>query len=205
MIMTDDKIKPELGETTGNQVMQIVGSIPGAVPYIGPIIQAIISEVIPNIRIERIETYLRYLQDRIDELQLNSALDTLEGLDTFEEGMWQSARAFSEKRQKNIAELVSHGLKGEGEKQQQIRHFLRILNQLGDEDIALLMSHQNRETHQFEEGLNLSREHLLASFGLLAVGISDLGTIGSPARQEGAREAFLITEIGREFLGYIWE
>ncbi len=122
---------------------RLAASLPGVIPVVGPIIQAVISEVIPNVRADRVETYIHYLQDQIDELKLERVLKKPEGQDFFEEGLWQSARAFTDERRQYIGELVVSGLKHENTEQNRIRHYLRILNQIGDEEIIILSSYQS--------------------------------------------------------------
>ncbi|CCQ72766.1 hypothetical protein [Magnetospira sp. QH-2] len=138
--MTADD-RPPLGDTASNRAMRVVASLPSAVPFAGGVIQTAVTELIPNVRLERIEAYLLYLQGCIDELQLKAALETPEGLDTFEEGIWQAARAFNDERKQQIAELVAVGLKSDGTKQAAARHFLRILTQIDDRQIVLLSNY----------------------------------------------------------------
>lgn len=137
--MKPEKDSLPLGETKGDVAARTLGTLAGTIPGIGQMIQIALTETIPNARLERIETYLRHLSKRTDKIELENALKTPEGLDLFEEGIWQAARALSEERKQRIAELVANGLKGEAPDQVQSRHFLRLLNQLDDEEIALLV------------------------------------------------------------------
>lgn len=136
---------PNLDENFGDLVARTTGFVAASViPGVGSAIQYAITELIPNSRIERIVAYLRYLEQRIDQVVLQNALRTAEGLDLFEEGLWQAARALSDERKERIAGLVASGLKAENLEKQQCRHFLRILNQLDDAEIILLVSHLPR-------------------------------------------------------------
>ncbi|TAN65745.1 MAG: hypothetical protein EPN20_07470 [Magnetospirillum sp.] len=83
------------------------------IPVLGPMLQVAINETIPNIRLERIEAYLLRLSDQIEGIRLSAALQSPEGLDLFEERMWQAARARGNERLGNIAALVAIGLKPE--------------------------------------------------------------------------------------------
>ncbi|HAI29617.1 MULTISPECIES: hypothetical protein [unclassified Thalassospira] len=136
--MSKEDQHPTLGDTQRSKVLRVGASVLGTVPVIGPPIQTVLTELIPNVRADRIEAYIRYLQDQIDELKLKLALEKPEGLDLFEEGIWQSARAISDDRKKYIAELVAKGLQETGLEQQETRHFMRILEQLDDRQIILL-------------------------------------------------------------------
>ncbi len=132
---------PPLGDPGSGKALRIATSLTGAIPFAGPVIQSVITEIIPNVRLERIEAYIKYLQDNLDEIHLKTALKSESKLDLFEEGMWQSARAFTKERQEYIAKLVSHGLGEESTKQDINRHFLRILNQIDDRQIILLVKY----------------------------------------------------------------
>ncbi|OKH87865.1 hypothetical protein [Thalassospira sp. TSL5-1] len=136
--MPEENQHPPLGDTSTAKALRIGASAAGAMPFAGSIIQTVLTETIRNVRAERAEDYIRYLQDQIDELKLKIALDKPEGLDLFEEGLWQSARALSDNRKKYIAELVTKGLQETGLEQQETRHFMRILEQLDDRQIILL-------------------------------------------------------------------
>lgn len=136
--MPKENQHPPLGDTSTAKALRIGASVAGAVPFAGAFIQTVLTETIRNVRADRVEDYIRYLQDQIDELKLKIAIDKPEGLDLFEEGLWQSARAFSDDRKKYIAELVVKGLQETGLEQQETRHFMRILEQLDDRQIILL-------------------------------------------------------------------
>ena len=135
---------PPLGETGSDVAARTISALAGAIPCVGPILQITINETIKNVRLDRIETFLLYLQDRIDENNLKHSLNTPDGLDIFEEGISQSARALSEERKQYIADLVSNGMKASGVEKQQIRHFLRILTQIDDAQIIILCSYQSK-------------------------------------------------------------
>lgn len=161
---------PELGENynenRNNQNKRFAASLISAVPIAGPLMQTVITEIIPNVRMSRVEDFVRYLHEKIKTLELEAALKSPEGLDLFEEGMWQSARALSEARRKNISKLVAAGLVAKNTEREKARHFLRVFNQLGDEDIAILVELASRSEHQFNTGMVLARERLLASFSV---------------------------------------
>lgn len=107
-------------------------------PIIGPVLGFALSEVLPNVRLDRIEYLFRYLDNRIGKLELETALESQLRLDTFEEGIWQTARAISEERKLHIAKLVLGGLVKEEDDAIRSRNFLRILNLLDDRQIILL-------------------------------------------------------------------
>ena len=136
--MPEENQHPPLGDTSASTALRIGVGLTGAVPLVGAVLQTALTETIRNVRLDRMEDYLRYLQGRINELMLKVALEKPEGLDLFEEGLWQSARALSDDRKKYIAELVVKGLQETGLEQQEMRHFMRILEQLDDRQLILL-------------------------------------------------------------------
>lgn len=216
--MTD---KPELGAPAiQDTAVELASAYASSIPIVGPIIATAIKDTIPNVRMERIETYIQSLQNQIDELELKAALETPEGIDTFEEGIWQSARAVSQDRKERIATLVTKGLKHSGNEQQQARHFLRLINQLDDMQIVILTGYLDRhqelgtsETREFYElhpnifgplededaefirgNLVSSMENHLASFGLIEVAAEDWN---------GRTTRYKITPLGRNFMTHL--
>lgn len=203
--MANDPDSPQLGESKGNQAARIGASALGAIPVLGPIIQATVTETIPNIRLERIEAYLRHLERRIDEATLAEQLQHERQLDLFEEGMWQSARAVGDERKERIANLVVVGLTEPEKEAARVRHWLRILDLLGDEDIACLWEeyiwviHHDHVTddpsiqrrHAMQD-IVVSRRQYLASLGLMGL----LNVFGGV-------EVGGVTENGIEFLGHL--
>jgi hypothetical protein len=146
----DVNTKGPLGDDSKDRAIRIVTNLSGAIPVVGPVLQTVLAEVLPDLRLKRIETYLLALQAQVDEGRLRDALNSPEGLDTFEEGLWQSARALTEERKKHIATLVAKGL-SDSAKSSQARHFLRLLTMLDDTQIIILCSHQSAFTNTSKE------------------------------------------------------
>ncbi|WP_162801437.1 hypothetical protein [Azospirillum brasilense] len=204
--MAEDKtVPPPLGETRGDAVARTLNVAAGLIPCIGPMVQIALNETIPNARIERIETYLRYLSERIDEIRLESALNRPEGLDLFEEGIWQAVRALSDDRKQRIATLVAYGLSAEEARGRRIRHFLRILNQLDDAEIFILSRCATENALFIEQDRTRSKDgdyspidhsilYHIESFGLVRETKKDWKSLSF---------IFCITPIGREFLSYL--
>jgi hypothetical protein len=110
--MTYPSDPPPLGETSTTRIARIAANLTGAIPTVGAVIQTILTEIIPNERMTRIEHYLRYVQERLDNCgdTIVEELRTHNGIDIFEEGLWQAARAIGQKRKKRIAKVVCIGL-----------------------------------------------------------------------------------------------
>jgi len=177
--MTEENQHPPLGDTSTSKMLRIGASAAGALPFAGSIIQTVLTEAIPNVRLQRAESYIRHLQDQVDEIKLKIVLEKPEGLDLFEEGLMQSVRAFSDDRKKYIMSLVVDGL-NEKHKYSKIQYYLRLLQQLGDDDIARLyeevkwhkentnpsVEEKSQRLESFSEYEN-SRRYYLSSFGLI--------------------------------------
>lgn len=177
--MSQEIENPPLGDKRSSKALRITASVTGAIPFAGPVIQTVLTEAIPNVRFDRVEEYVRHLQEQIDEIKLQKILENEEALDVFEEGLWQSARAVSEERKKRIQFLVANGLNNNRE-HSETQYYLRLLKQLGDDDIARLcdelawfQNHPNTTSEEkaarwtgFSETENARRLYL-ASFGLL--------------------------------------
>jgi hypothetical protein len=158
---TPKKTPPPQGEVLRDTQVTLFKSAAGLIPVIGSILQGIIEVTIPNQRIERIEAFLRHLSDRIQEVELRNAVATPEGLDLFEEGIWQAARALSDERKQQIAELVVKGFKSDSMEKATARHFLRILNQIDDRQIILLAKYlpENQPYVGNTNAENFSKNH----------------------------------------------
>lgn len=129
------------GDTLRDRAARTLGTVVGAIPIIGPFVQLAVSELIPNQRLDRIESFLRLLAEKFSEAELKAATTDPKRLDVLEEGITQATRSLSEERQRYIAELVVRGLKAELAEATRARHFMRILNQLDDAQIIILMSY----------------------------------------------------------------
>lgn len=84
--MPEETQRPLLGDTSTAKALRIGASVAGAVPFAGAFIQTVLTETIRNVRADRVEDYIRYLQDQIDELKLKIAIDKPEGLDLLKKG-----------------------------------------------------------------------------------------------------------------------
>lgn len=129
---------PTLGDSPTSRALRLGAAFVGAIPGVGPIIQAVLTEAIPNTRMSRVEEYLLAIDKRLSEIELESALEKPESLDLFEEGLWQSARAFTDQRKAYIQELVLKGLQGTDANKVRARQYLRILSLLDDTHVVLL-------------------------------------------------------------------
>lgn len=142
---------PELGATRRDRFVATLRGIAGAAPVVGPALVELINEVIPNQRLERIESYLRKLADRLDGAEPEAIARTMsqpESIDLFEDGAFQAARVLSEERREQIVRLVADGISGERRDYLESKRVLRILEQLDDAEVVMLASylHKNQDS-----------------------------------------------------------
>src|SRR5437762_10825181 len=135
---------PDLGGTKRDFGRTMLKGAIGAIPYCGAILAEVVGQIIPEQRIQRLESYVKYLNDRLSLLSLEAVSTRLrqpENVDLFEEGANQSARALSQERIEYIANLVSHGLLGEEKERLESKRLFNILREVDDDQIIMLTSH----------------------------------------------------------------
>jgi hypothetical protein len=119
-------------------------SAAGALPVIGGLVSEIIDSIIPDLRFERVVSFLQNLDDKVSELDekisvFQENLKSEEGLDIFEEGMFQASRAVSNDRKERLARLVANSLTTEHLKYEETRKLLNLYNELTDPELVCLI------------------------------------------------------------------
>lgn len=70
MLMNDlDKRPPPLGGTMRDNAVSLVKGAVGAIPLAGSVLAETVSMVIPQPRIQRLEAYVRYLNEQLQHLE----------------------------------------------------------------------------------------------------------------------------------------
>jgi hypothetical protein len=99
--------------TKGDVVRVAAKGLAGALPLVGALLAEIIEVVIPNQRIERLESFLKALDRKVSGIapeRLAERGRDEQFVDLFETGLWHAARAMSEERREQIASLIARGL-----------------------------------------------------------------------------------------------
>ncbi len=113
-------------------------------PHGGRFIGSLISTLIPDQRIDRLESYVTILASKLEgigEDQERLIAASPEHVDLFEEGAFRAARALSEQRIRHFALIVAIGMtKGTAEAIAQKR-LLTLLSDLDEQDIVTLNWH----------------------------------------------------------------
>ena len=127
----------------------------GAIPFVGPLAAEIVGTIIPNQRIDRIESTLRLLESKIlesDKEKVKQRIVTPEYVDLMEDGFWQTVRALSEERKDYIASLLKNSLTDDELKCIEYKRLIFILGELNDIEILILKSKSmERGTREYQE------------------------------------------------------
>ncbi len=159
----------------GTDIATILGKgLVGAIPFVGPLAAEIVGSVIPNQRIDRIESLLKILESKIEEKdrqKIEQRITSPESVDLIEDGFIQASRALSEERKEYIASLLKNSLTDDELKHIEYKRLLSLLGELNDLEVLILKSdvlHRGKpeydefwETH--EDALTPPRAHLGSS------------------------------------------
>jgi len=128
--------------TQRNDIAAIIGKgLIGVIPFVGPLAAEIVGAIIPNQRIDRIESLLRHLEAKIteeDKAQIKMRITEPESVDLIEDGFLQASRALSEERKEYIASLLKNSLTDYALKHIEYKRLLSILGEMNDLEVLLL-------------------------------------------------------------------
>ena len=158
--------------TKRTDVAAIIGKgLLGAIPFVGPLAAEIVGAVIPNQRIDRIESLLKLLESKIpeeDRLKVEERFISSDSVDLIEDGFIQVSRALSENRKEYIASLLKNSLTDNDLKHIEYKRLLSILGELNDLEVLILKSktvHRMDPKHNefwkaHEDALTSPRAHM---------------------------------------------
>ena len=144
----------ERGNTKRDMAVSLTKGVIGALPYVGPLVAEVVGTLIPNQRLERIEDFLKILEEKIvaaEKEKIQARFKSEEFIDLFEDSIQQAARALSDERKQYLASLVKNSLTSEKIKYIKMKRLLSLLNNLNDFEI-LYLSYKSlsvREGHEF--------------------------------------------------------
>lgn len=131
-------------KTKGNDIAAIIGKgLLGAIPIVGPLAAEIIGNLIPNQRIDRLESLLKILESKFneeDKQKINENIFDPNTVDLIEDGFVQATRALSEDRKDYIASLLKNSLTNKDLKYIEYKRLLSILGELNDLEVLILKS-----------------------------------------------------------------
>jgi len=134
----------ELDANSRDRLVSIAKGAAGTLPFVGSIISEVLTSVIPNLRFDRVVTFLRSLDGEVKKINERLAcfeanLRTECGLDLFEEGILQASRSVSEERKERLARLVARSLSANELKYSEGRKLLNLYRELTDPEIVWLI------------------------------------------------------------------
>lgn len=142
-------IPDSLDVNNRDRLVSAIRGVSGALPWIGSSVGEVVGSLVPDLRIDRIVSFVRKLElvvrlldDKISTFEMY--VKTEEGCDLLEEGMVQASRSVSRERLTYIANIVGHSLCEEKQNYPQSKKLLNIFRDLADEEIILLI--YNSET-----------------------------------------------------------
>lgn len=134
----------ESGATPRDLTVALTRGVLGALPIIGPLAAEVVGAIIPNQRLDRIESLLSTLERRvqpIDPQAVAARFRDLEFVDVLEDGMQQAARAVEPERIGHIAALLKNSIAEEELQRLRDKRLLAILSELNSVKILILTSY----------------------------------------------------------------
>ncbi|WP_051294729.1 hypothetical protein [Maridesulfovibrio bastinii] len=135
--------RDRLGGTSLDKGVSAIKAASSVVPA-GGFFAELVTTFIPNQRIDRIETFIKRLDDRIELLEEKEAKRfherkvNPEYIALFEDGAFQVARSTSEERIKYISSIVINGMTCKQINALEARYLLALLNDINDIEVIWL-------------------------------------------------------------------
>lgn len=140
--------KKEVKARTAATILKaIANAIPGAGLLLGPAVEIALNEIIPSYRLDRIEDFLRYLDQRANHEKFEEWVKTEDGAEHFEEAIRQAAKSRGERRREYLANLVVEGMSDDQAHVRRARQMLRLIEMIDDDQVIILTEKLLR--HQF--------------------------------------------------------
>jgi len=142
--------------TNKSDIAAIIGKgLVGAIPVLSPLAAKIVGSVIPNQRMDRIESLLKRLEAKLGATDISSLKTKImhpEYIDLIEDGSIQASRALTPERRDCIASLLKNSLSEEQVKYVEHKKLLLILGDLNDIELLQLKSYSLYQgTEQYNE------------------------------------------------------
>lgn len=144
--------QPPLGPGPSDHLSGFLKIGIGCLPGIGGALNELVTQVIPGVRITRIENYLLWLRAKLvdlDERSLAAILKVETAIELFEEGGYQAARAITAERCQQIVALVANGIAADDAARLEAMRLLSFLREIDDDQIIILASKLDR--HQQDD------------------------------------------------------
>lgn len=134
-----------------DRFVSVAKAASGALPFIGTAVSELMDSIVPNLRFERVITFLRELDERVSKVDRDLEnfkinIGTEQGVDLFEEALIQSSRSISEERKKRLASITEKALTSDMLKYEEVRKILNLYRELTDPEIIWLIYYSLRPT-----------------------------------------------------------
>jgi len=134
----------QLDTNARDRLVSVAKGVAGALPFVGSMVGEVLDTIVPNLRFERVVSYLKTIDEEVGHLSERLAnfeknIKCEEGLDIFEEGILQATRAVSDQRKQRLARLVTHSLTADELKYEECRKVLNLYSELTDPEIVWLI------------------------------------------------------------------
>ena len=139
-----DTKKNDLEVRTNDLIASALKGVCGTLPIVGPSIAEIIEYLIPKQRIDRIASFLKALEAKIDpeeKAKVEAKMLEEKSIDLMEDGFLQAARALSEERIEHIASLLKNSLTDEDLEQNAYKRLLFLLGEINDIEVIILKAY----------------------------------------------------------------
>lgn len=140
-----------------NSVRVITKGIAGTIPFVGPLSAEIIDNLLPDLRLKRLEAFFAALEDRLSGVERIEE-DRIQTLSLFEDAVRESARTPDEEKVDYYARLAALGIEEGEEESLRLRKVVRLLASLDIDQIRMLMSYSRKFQHDhdfFEENADI--------------------------------------------------
>ena len=146
-----DMKKNDLEVRKEDLIASALKGVCGTLPIVGPSIAEIIGYLIPKQRIDRIASFLKALESKIDpeaRVKVEARMLEEKSVDLMEDGFLQAARALSEERIEHIASLLKNSLTSEDLERNAYKRLLFILGEINDVEVIILMAYSMHGVEQ---------------------------------------------------------
>lgn len=135
--------KPTLKTTINDRIAANTSLVAGVIPGFGGLISHAITQIIPDLKLDRIEQFLKYLDHNVSRIDselkwVKGHLESEEGLDLFEDAVVQAGRAISDERKQRLASILSRSFSREDLKYAESKKILNLLRELTDQELIFM-------------------------------------------------------------------
>jgi hypothetical protein len=145
--------EPKLSNTSIDIITSLTKGGVGAVPFVGSLMAEIVGNVIPNQRVDRLVRFVHLLDERLAQVERDTAKERLTeeaGVDILEDAFAQAARATTRERLEQISSVVANGIAAPELDHAETKRMLWLLGQLNDIEVVLLRARLAQSTGEVQ-------------------------------------------------------